>query len=238
MVRLANDFPGNLISADVCYTQVGLMSYRVETIRDISDLLAERVAASKRKAELEQIRRLAAGEAVGRRAKRPKRARDGKGKGGKKRDKGDKHDSHDGGSAHDASGSDGGIDEEGRGSDEDDDGVEDPGVDGHSSRDGDDDDSDASSEQPPGPRVEPSGRVKGPDGEYLGRISVMRVGAPTEALSVYCGRHGCSVCIRVSRGVPSQAAILRWFQAGLALPRDRSAHTQRVHKDSFPGADE
>ena len=43
----------------------------------------------------------------------------------------------------------------------------------------------------PPPHIEPSGKVIGPDGSYWGKISVLRMGAPNEALSVYCGRHGC-----------------------------------------------
>ena len=49
--------------------------------------------------------------------------------------------------------------------------------------------------QDPGPRMdEGTGRVYAPDGLYLGRISVLRPGQSSEALSVDCSAHGRVVC--------------------------------------------
>ena len=93
-------------------------------------------------------------------------------------------------------------------------------------------------EPPAGPFMKDDGTVCGPDETPWGRVSVIRPGALDESLSVYCRMHGCTVCKRISRGVPSQAAIVRWFQRGQAMPRGRTAYLQNAHKRSFPSPEE
>ena len=58
----------------------------------------------------------------------------------------------------------------------------------------------------------------------IGRIKPVREGTPSECISVYCRRHGCSKMVRVKH-MPSQAAILNWFKICLDPgPKHKAAH--------------
>ena len=81
------------------------------------------------------------------------------------------------------------------------------------------------------PIYDDKGQVRNPDdaSDIWGRIAVIREGQPSECVSVYCRRHGCSVLTRTKDAllVPQ---YLRWFQLGQDLPKDRSASAQHRHK--------
>ena len=75
------------------------------------------------------------------------------------------------------------------------------------------------------------GMILNPDDadDIWGRISVVREGQPSEAVSVYCRRHGCSVLKRTKDAL-TIPEYLRCFQLGQDLPKDRSASMQHRHK--------
>lgn len=80
-----------------------------------------------------------------------------------------------------------------------------------------------------------SGRVTSRDDppEPLGRISLIKVGTPQEAVSVYCRRHGCSF-MKGCRVAPSNDDMLAWFRAGMEIPKGRDPALQTRHKRLFP----
>ena len=78
-----------------------------------------------------------------------------------------------------------------------------------------------------------TGRVLGPGNVYVGRISVIRQGTRQEAVSIYCSRHGCTICKRISV-TPSNAEILKWLAQGEEIPAGRTASLQGRHKKLFP----
>ena len=79
-----------------------------------------------------------------------------------------------------------------------------------------------------------SGRVYGPDGAYWGRVSIVRPGQPSESISVYCSRHGCTICKRVSGNIPGHREILKWFMDGQSVPAGRASGLQSRHKQLWP----
>lgn len=87
---------------------------------------------------------------------------------------------------------------------------------------------------PLGPRHDPeSGRVYGPDGDYWGRVTIIRPGQASESISFYCSRHGCTVCKRVTAS-PCLEEILAWFSSGQSVPRGRTKTLQSHHKAKWP----
>ncbi len=70
-----------------------------------------------------------------------------------------------------------------------------------------------------------------------GRISYLRPGQANASLSIYCAWHGCKICKPVHRGIPSDAAIVKWLLDGEKLPRGKSAAQQGPHRRMFPTAD-
>ena len=78
----------------------------------------------------------------------------------------------------------------------------------------------------------PLGRVFAAEA-YIGRISIIKPGTRQEALSVYCSRHGCTVC-KSTRAAPGHDEVLAWFVQGLALPKGRTPAFKRRHLDLFP----
>lgn len=89
-------------------------------------------------------------------------------------------------------------------------------------------------------KQEADGRIYRTDVEprsCIGRITLLRVGEPQEAFSVYCSLHGCQIMRRINR-IPSSDKLLAWFHQGLHLPRGRDLGLQAKHKNTFPGPDE
>lgn len=90
-------------------------------------------------------------------------------------------------------------------------------------------------------KQEADGRIYRTDVEprrsCIGRITLLRVGEPQEAFSVYCSLHGCQIMRRINR-MPSKDKLLAWFLQGLHLPRGRDLGLQAKHKNTFPGPEE
>ena len=71
-------------------------------------------------------------------------------------------------------------------------------------------------------------RVQDSQGVYLGRIAPMHVGTRREAWTVFCKKHGCSIC-KTSAAFPEITPnVMRWFAAGqlLAGPNSKAAHME------------
>ena len=71
-------------------------------------------------------------------------------------------------------------------------------------------------------------RVQDSEGVYLGRIAPMHVGTRREAWTVFCKKHGCSIC-KTSAAFPEITPnVMRWFAAGqlLAGPNSKAAHME------------
>lgn len=251
MVDLSREFGDAYICADVTYQHVGLLAFAVSRVQPLASLCAVRSDEAKRASELEQLRKLASG------AELPRRRRVGKQTAGQAGPAGNTRPQTSSGQvAHPQESDESGQDDrsDGVAPAQSEDGV---GICSSSSSEagghvasphlealaeaGDDalaaqpvTDADAPDPLPQRPRVDQSsGRVFGPSGSYWGRISVLRPGLSSEALSVYCSFHGCSVCKRMSSGVPSQAALLKWLEEGQELPRGRVPALQRRHKAMF-----
>ena len=81
------------------------------------------------------------------------------------------------------------------------------------------------------PRIDAQGSVLNPadDNDIWGRISIMKVGTPGEAVSLYCRRHGCALMRRTATA-PSMNAMRRWFALGQDLPKTRDVAVQARHK--------
>ena len=219
---LSCKFGHSFICADITYQHIGLLALELSRVQELTSLCAQRSDQAKQAAEVERLRRLASGvELPLRRARQAGHAR--------KRRSPTMSNSAAEIAAHSEVESEASarcIDGFGNGS--------------SPSSCSEADDGDAP--MPPSPDVEgpasptanAAGRVFGPDGSYWGKISVIRPGQATEALSVYCSLHGCSVCKRMDKGVPTQAAILRWFEEGRNVPAGRVPSLQRKHKELFP----
>ncbi len=70
-------------------------------------------------------------------------------------------------------------------------------------------------------------KLRGTD-ELIGRVKMMRTGLPTEAVSVYCRRHGSTPPLRRTHQSPTIESLLGWFASG---PKDRQ--TQQRHMFAF-----
>ena len=66
-----------------------------------------------------------------------------------------------------------------------------------------------------------------------GRISVIRPGEPSEALSVYCRLHGCMISKRILQA-PDTQDIFKWYEQGYGIPKGRTPALQTRHKAVFP----
>lgn len=84
------------------------------------------------------------------------------------------------------------------------------------------------------PIVDMAGQVRNPKdaSDVWGRISVVREGQPSEAVSIYCRRHGCSIMKRTKDAIAVER-VLQWFLLGQSVPTDRSAAAQNHHKKLF-----
>ena len=77
-------------------------------------------------------------------------------------------------------------------------------------------------------------QVRDATGNIIGRIKPMRVGAPSEAISVYCRHHGCSVPLRRTANSLSQTQIIQWFADGVQLGKGREFRTK--HQNMYSQA--
>jgi hypothetical protein len=222
MMDLSGKFGHSFICADITYQHIGLLALEMSRVQELTSLCAQRSDQAKQAAEVERLRRLASGVEVPRRRARqagPARKR--------------RSPTMSNSAAEIAAHSE--VESEASARCED-------GVGNGSSPSSCSEAGDGDAPMPPSPDVEgpaspavnAAGRVFGPDGNYWGKISVIRAGQVTEALSVYCSLHGCSVCKRMDKGVPTQAAILRWFEEGRNVPAGRTPALQRKHKELFP----
>ncbi len=100
---------------------------------------------------------------------------------------------------------------------------------GGSDEDGEPEDSDLPSYNPLTGQVTTRSEVPEP----LGRISLIKIGTPAEAVSIYCRRHGCSIMKRCAQS-PSHPALLEWFKAGLDIPKGHEPGLSSKHKRLFP----
>jgi hypothetical protein len=251
--------PVGYVTLHVNYRQVGLLDYAVESFEDMDALLEhvakERVAAR----EMRKLEKLAKGDLPQLRKPRQRAGAKGKAKGKAKSkskatqpkkkleggdDDGDAADSDDGNASSSGSSSSPSS------------GTKSTGSTSSSSSVLDVDDvapappeppppppalaSSSSSSSPPAAPLggrsllfdERSGRVTLPSGAYVGRISVVHPGTRAEALSVYCSRHGCSICKRVTAKLPGHNEVLQWLFDGLALPKGKEYQTR--HKSTWP----
>lgn len=257
----------DLFCAELNTVPVGLLSFRVDSVSDFGAFLAQQKAARQEVAELERLKRLTAAVDAPKRRRRQgsARGRSVKGKAKARAGKAGKKASLEPSAAPEPRDEDDGrvaSEAESSGSDSE---TSDIGVRGasSSSSDAEEDAQEAPGAQSAGPEPQPArsaqqpeglaparpappvlqidprtGRVTNERGAYVGRISVIRAGKPSESLSVYCSLHGCSVCKSMARGVPSQAAILQWFCAGFDVPLGRQTSSQNRHKAMFPSVDQ
>ena len=227
MVELSDDFAEDCICWVVCYTQVGLLSYTIQTTRDLMEVIRDNAGVTRKPSEIDQIGKLMGNTEVAAQrrttgARMSKKARadtQGCATGCKE--------------AVEASEPDRGLESGSSSSQED--LPEEPVHMAHTDPPGPEEA--AVLPQDPGPRFDAgTGRVFASDGLYLGRISVVRPGQNSEALSVYCSAHGCTVCKSMRKGVPSTSSLINWLAAGRDMPVGRQAGFQRTHKRSFPAA--
>ena len=71
--------------------------------------------------------------------------------------------------------------------------------------------------------------------EIWGRVTVVREGQPSEALSCYCRAHGCSI-LRRTRDAPDWPDILNWFTFGQTVPAGRTPTLRLRHERAMPRA--
>ena len=243
MDQLRRDLGENYVQYDVSYMQVGLLSFQVGELRDLSAVVAEVNKATSSNREVKTLDRLARGEDA-----RPRRRRlRTKGKPAEHADaskrrgripRGAKDSDTDSRTCPSSprSSADSSLSS---GMEMDQEAVAIIAAYGPG---GDTDAAIAAPSSPAsvpvapaGPRHDPTtGRVYGPDGSYWGRVTIIRPGHSSESVSVYCGRHGCSICKRVAAS-PGRNKILAWFAAGQHVPAGRSPALQGHHKRLWPG---
>ncbi len=62
-------------------------------------------------------------------------------------------------------------------------------------------------------------QVRDAASEIIGRIKPVRQGERSEAISVYCRHHGCTVPLKRTAASLSQAQIVQWFADGVQFGR-------------------
>lgn len=233
MDTLSRSLGEKYVVYDVCYSQVGLLSYRVDELRDMTSLIKELEKSASLSRQMRKFDKLARGEEPQRKPKRQRTASAAANKVRRKKADNDKSDEPSGlipassGSSSSSSSSreSEGFEFEPVPGDMACDFVGEAGADGPPL---------APPAAPQGPRYDQaSGRAYGPDGTSWGRITVIRPGEASEAISVYCNRHGCQLCKRVA-AAPGHSEILAWFTAGQTVPAGRKSALQSHHKARWP----
>ena len=89
---------------------------------------------------------------------------------------------------------------------------------------------------PPLPQVfhdRKTGKIHDHLGNYVGRVSLWKIGTPAECMSLYCSRHGCTMSKSVRTLQVGHDEIMRWFQEGMLIPKGKGS-SQSLHKSKFP----
>ena len=235
----------NFVTLDVRYTQIGLLSFRVEDSTDLGVAIAEHERSKAAARALKRMADLANGvSAKRRRSQRGRRVRKEARAGEADAPAADR-----GGEAGEAEADEAvdDLDDDSAGASSDEDSgdssggtsIAEPviadGDDGEDGEDADGEDAEAAGAVDEAPFVYhvDTGQVIGRDGVPWGRISVIREGTPREAVAIYCRRHGCQLMKLCSR-CPSHPDILDWFVRGQAVPKGRSPALQGHHKRMWP----
>lgn len=246
MDSLSQSLGENYIAYDICYSQTGLLSYRIDELKDLSSLVRELEASAALSREMKKLSKLARGEEPPRKRKRQRAAAPAGSRAPRKKadndedkpEKPENADKDEGESSSASSSSSSSTSSDGP------DDVAPEGAAGDVAAEAAAGAAEAAAgaEGPPplppapplGPTYDPAiGRAHGPGGQYWGRVTVIRPGQISEAISVYCGRHGCSVVKRVTAS-PGQDEILAWFVAGQSVPAGRTSTLQSHHKQLWP----
>lgn len=223
------------VALDISYVYEGLLAYKVEKVDDLHQMAAEQRRANARSREDAKVKKFAEGFEGGA-PQRPRSKSKGAGAPAKERARKAAPDAKDHGMD---SGTDDCMSIASGSADSDFAGIVEAGVDEPSDCRGDEGrDHDPPVEPPPPPlpcrHDSTSGRVYGPGGAYWGRVSIVRPGQRSESLSVYCSRHGCTICKRVSANLPGLHEILKWFADGQSVPAGRTSGLQSHHKQMWP----
>ena len=222
MMDLSRKFGHCLICADVTYQHIGLLALEMSRVQELTSLCAQRSDQAKQGAGVERLRKLASGVEVPRRRARPRQAVPAR----KRRSP-----TISNSAAEIAAAAHSEVESEAPARCED-------GVGNGSSPSSFSEACDGDALMPPSPDVEgpaspavnAAGRVFGPDGNYWCKITVIRPGQRTEALSVYCSLHGCLCASAWTRVFPPRRRScggLKRVAMSLRVARQRSSVSAR-----------